>query len=175
MLKYHLLIPLIFAALLLSGIASGDDLLGNETQITKLPPDNFHLGLSAGLPFLVGIRGESILARAQDNSPSWAITGDVGLTAGLYASAILERRLSTSPFYAGFGYNYTLLAIAGGSGDVAYGGSSNIHSLLFTISARTTYQKAASVCFTLGAMVQPWYGWDAAIYPMLRISLIRAD
>jgi len=138
-------------------------------------PRILHIGVSAGFPYIFGLKFESILNRCEDKMPSLLITSDLGMTLGWYGSLILEKRLGHSPFYLGGGYNFTLITFGYGGGEVAGIAKEPVHSLLLAISARSSYQKHVSIGASLGLLFNPSISDWLPVLPALKLSLIRAN
>ncbi len=160
-------------------IISFEDTTKTKGSINKPPvlTENnrlIYLGISAGLPYLIGLRGECVALKSKDGEPSFMATTDAGFTLGWFASILIEKRLGASRFYLGSGYNYTKIIFGVSGGDVALVVSEGLHSALFTLTLRTSYLKAASFAASVGMLYTPALE-DHPVFPMIRISLIRSD
>ncbi|MBC8485288.1 MAG: hypothetical protein H8D45_04525 [Bacteroidetes bacterium] len=133
---------------------------------------NLCAGYRIGIPFIVGIRCEYALRRNNDMMPIYLLTGDISLTLGYAVSLALERRIGHSPFYTGFGYNFTKVAIFASGGDVVVGGVNSIHSILVTIGLRTSYRKENSLNLSLGGLITPQLFPDYPFFPVFHISIV---
>ena len=133
---------------------------------------NFYSGISAGAPFLIGLKFEYILNRNDDTLPSYIITSDIGVTCGYAASIAIEKRLGRSSFYAGCGYNFTRIAFGVSAGDLGAGVNANLHSALITIGYRSPYRKSLIKNMSFGLLLNPSEIKELPVVPVLKFSIL---
>jgi hypothetical protein len=160
-----------------AGAEKENDFQPNNKALTGGDPNKkLFLGLSAGFPQLIGIRGEFHLIKSHDLRPSLLIYVDFGLTLGWYTAVEIESKIGKWPFYSGVGYSFDRIILGSGGtwGEVSPGGLGNFHSLLLSLSFRTSYRKNPSLCISVGTLFTPRLN-NAEILPLIRISIVRTD
>lgn len=151
---------------------------------------HFFVGLSGGLPQLIGLRCDVSLQNMPDLRPDFLLTVEMGSVIPYYVPTLnsvvgrsysyylytaAEARLGNSPFYTGVGFAYSEVYFPNlASEEWIQGWSYRAHAAVLSLAYRTSYRRSAAWCFSLGVMIAPYVD-RRPVYPLVKIGLTSAN